>query len=298
MDRFKDAKKVGIIGIVGNIFLLTIKLAIALVTKSQGMIADSLNSALDIFSSAMTYIGTKVSEKPKDESHPYGHEKAEYIFSFIISIVMILSAMTIIKSSVENIITKQVFTFSPWLYVVCIVTIATKFCLFLYTKTIGKKGKNILIMTNAEDHRNDMLLTTGTFIGVVASKMGLYYVDGIIGVAISAWICYVGVKIMLDSIKVLMDENLGKIELETLTKIAEDNEYVLHVDSIVAKPIGVKYIIVLKVSMHGETTLNESHKQSGIIKAAFKKANADIEDVIIHINPHDSTEKKKSKKQI
>ena len=97
MDRFKSAKRAGTLGIIGNIFLLIIKGIIGIITRSQAMLADSLNSAGDIFSSLMTYIGNKIASKPRDEDHNLGHGKAEYIYSMLISIVMILMSFFIIK---------------------------------------------------------------------------------------------------------------------------------------------------------------------------------------------------------
>ena len=84
MDRYKSTKKASILGIIGNVFLLIIKGMIGFMTNSQAMIADSVNSAGDIFSSSMTFIGNKIASKPSDESHNLGHGKAEYIFSMFI----------------------------------------------------------------------------------------------------------------------------------------------------------------------------------------------------------------------
>ena len=88
--KFKDIKKAGLAGIFGNIFLLIIKGTIGIITHSQSMIADSVNSASDIVASLMTFIGNKISSEPKDNDHNFGHGKAEYIFSLFISITMIL----------------------------------------------------------------------------------------------------------------------------------------------------------------------------------------------------------------
>ena len=89
-NRFKQTKKVGILGILGNIFLLIIKGTIGFATKSQAMIADSINSAGDIFASLMTFIGNKISSVPQDSDHNFGHGKAEYIFSMFIGLSMIM----------------------------------------------------------------------------------------------------------------------------------------------------------------------------------------------------------------
>ena len=86
--RYKDTKIISILSIIGNIFLLTLKGTIGFITNSQAMIADTFNSASDIFSSIMTYIGNKIASIPIDEDHNLGHGKAEYIYSLLISIVM------------------------------------------------------------------------------------------------------------------------------------------------------------------------------------------------------------------
>ena len=106
--RFKDIKKAGMIGILGNIFLLIIKGFIGFVTKSQSMIADAFNSASDILASLMTFIGSKISSEPKDEDHNLGHGKAEYIYAMLISIVLIFVSLSLFKDSFLAIINKNI----------------------------------------------------------------------------------------------------------------------------------------------------------------------------------------------
>lgn len=103
MDKkFNDIKLAGMAGIFGNIFLFVIKGFIGIMTKSQAMIADSVNSASDIFASLMTFIGNKISSEPKDNDHNFGHGKAEYIFSLFISITMIILAFKLLIDSVRK----------------------------------------------------------------------------------------------------------------------------------------------------------------------------------------------------
>lgn len=134
--RFKDIKKAGMIGILGNIFLLIIKGFIGFVTKSQSMIADAFNSASDILASLMTFIGSKISSEPKDEDHNFGHGKAEYIFSLFISITMLLVSLKLLVDSLIRLVNKSYFEFSWILIIVCILTIITKLSLYIYTKIL------------------------------------------------------------------------------------------------------------------------------------------------------------------
>ena len=136
MDRYKQTKIAGILGIVGNIFLLIIKGIIGLITNSQAMIADSVNSAADIFASLMTFIGNKIASEPKDDTHNMGHGKAEYIFSMFISISMMAISLKLLYDSIMSLINGDTFEFSWFLVIVCIVTIIVKLALFLYTNKL------------------------------------------------------------------------------------------------------------------------------------------------------------------
>ena len=284
--RDSNVKKVSVLGICANIFLLLIKGIIGFVSNSQAMIADSLNSAGDIFASAMSFIGAKVSSKPCDDDHPYGHGKAEYVFSFVISLSMIVASIMMIKTSTESIILKSKVKFSWLLLVICLVTIFTKFILFIYTNKKNKETSSILIKASSEDHRNDMFLTIGTLIGIISSYFGLYFLDGIVGILISLWIIFVGIKLLRESYVVLMDTSLDYSMYRDIISFVENDDRILHVDEVLSKPVGNRHIIILKVSMDGDMSLEKAHNIGGKIKEDLINKFDFICDVIIHINPH------------
>ena len=208
MDRYKNVKIASILGIIGNIFLLLIKSIVGIMFNSQALIADTFNSAGDVFSSLMTYIGNRISSKEADEDHNLGHGKAEYIFSLLISITMLIMCVTVIKSSITNLILKQYMTYSIWLVIVCVVTIIIKFSLFIYTHKISKKYKNILMDANSKDHRNDCLVTTLSLISILFSFYNIYFIDCIVGILISIWILITAIKIFKEAYDVLMDKSM------------------------------------------------------------------------------------------
>ena len=177
MDRYKETRRAGILGIFGNIFLLIIKAIVGFVSGSQAMIADAANSAGDIFASLMTFIGNKIASEPQDETHNFGHGKAEYIFSLFISISMIIVALKLLYDSVFSLINSNRFESSIFLIVVCIITIVVKLCLFLYTNSLSKKYENVLLDANKKDHRNDCMVTTFTLISIILSFFNIYWFD-------------------------------------------------------------------------------------------------------------------------
>ena len=283
--RYKETSKVSILGIIGNIFLLTIKGVIGYISQSQAMIADSLNSAGDIFSSLMTYIGNKIASNPNDENHHFGHGKAEYIFSFLISIAMMYIAVISAISSIQSIYTNNHLIFSNKLLIICIITILTKLFMYLYAKYYYKKNNNLLIKANMNDHRNDIFLTIGTFLAIILSKYKLYYFDGIIGIIISIWILITGLKIFIESFKILMDEAIDDKTKDKIIKQVLKNKEVKNIENIYTIPIGYKYVIVLIINLDGNKTTFESHEIIDKIEKELEKKFKKIERVLIHINP-------------
>lgn len=284
MDRYQLTKRVALMGMAANVFLLAAKLTVGFISRSQAMIADGFNSAGDVFASAMTFVGNKISSKPGDVDHPYGHGKAEYIFSMVISFSLLLVAYKIFQSSLDSIRNREALVFSWWLVGIALLTILLKFCLFIYTRKAGKRENNLLILANAEDHRNDVFVTSSTLLGILLGSFGIYWFDGVVGIGISLWIAFTGVRIFRSSYYVLMDTNIDKVLKEDIEQTILSIRGVDHIDSISAKPIGINFIIIVKVSVNGEMTVNESHSIAADIKEKIKECK-NVSDVVVHINP-------------
>lgn len=284
-DRYKSANRVALLGVLANILLVILKLFVGFTSMSQAMIADGLNSAGDVFASIVTWVGNHISSKPGDTDHPYGHGKAEYVFSTVISFSLIVVAFTIFKSSFDSLVKHETVEFSWSLIVVAVVTIVLKAFLYIYCRNIGRKYDNLLVLANAEDHRNDVFITTSVLIGVILSLYGIHWFDGLVGIGIGIWVFYTGIKIFMSAYHVLMDTNIDeKIEKDLIEEV-EKFEGILHVDSMTAKPIGLHYLLIVKVSMDGNMTVFKSHEIATDVKYHLKNITS-IEDVVVHINPH------------
>ncbi|MCG8501483.1 MAG: cation diffusion facilitator family transporter [Firmicutes bacterium] len=284
MERYTLTKRISILGIVANILLLITKLTIGFISHSQAMIADGFNSAGDVFSSAMTYVGNKIASQPEDHNHPYGHGKAEYIFSMIISLSFLLVAYTIFQSSLNAVLNRETFVFSWWLVGIALSTIILKLGLFLYTRKIGKATDSLLILANSEDHRNDVFVSAATLLSIILGAQGIYWLDGIAGIGISAWIAYTGIQIFMSAFHVLMDTNINEKLKEDVVRTILTVDGVDHVDSVVAKPVGFQFIIIAKISVPGDLTIYQGHSIAARVKEKLK-ANKYISDVVVHVNP-------------
>ncbi len=284
MDRYSDMNKANIAGILGNVFLLIIKFIVGFLSKSQAMIADAANSAGDIFASLMSSIGSKIANNPEDETHNFGHGKAEYIFSLFIGLSMIIVAFKLVYDSVVSLLNPSEVAYPYLLIIVCIITIAVKISLFIYTNFLSKRTNSILINSLKKDHRNDSLVTSCTLISVILNIYGIYWFDGVVGIGISILICISGIKIFIESYNVLMDSSIDNSTKQEILEIIKKYDDIKKVDHFSSTPVGYKYLISVSIYIDGNMSTYDSHE----IADKLEKELNSLEPVylsIIHVNP-------------
>ena len=282
MDRFNSANKASIFGILGNILLLILKASIGFISNSQAMIADAFNSFGDVLSSLLTFIGNKISSKQADDDHHLGHGKAEYIYAFLISIIMLITSSMVIKGAVNTYLNHNKIDFSIYLIIICIITIIVKFCLYLYTKSIGKKHHNILVEANSKDHRNDCFITTMT---LISSVLGIYVLDIIIGIIIALWIAYTALKIFKESYDVLMDKAMNEETEKKVRELIKEHDEVLRIQHFNSTPVGYKYQISFTIFVDGNLSTFESHEIADTLEKEIRKEIPEVYLSVIHVNP-------------
>ena len=283
-DRFKVTRKAGMYGIIGNTFLLVIKAIVGFASRSQSMIADSINSAGDIFASLMTSIGNKIASVPRDEDHNFGHGKAEYIFSMFIAISMIIVSIKMIIDAFITLFKGNEIIFSWWLIVVCIVTIITKLVLFLYTRSMYKKYNNILLQASMEDHRNDCVITTFTLISILLSLKGINWFDSVVGICISAWIFKTGVEIFVESYNILMDVSIDEETKDIILNNVHGYKEVKGINGLSSAPVGYQYVVFLTIAVDGEMTTFDSHKLADNLETNISELDK-VYKAVVHVEP-------------
>ena len=284
MNRYKSGKIASILGILGNLFLLIIKCIVGILTKSQAMIADSINSASDIISSILTFIGNKIASKPRDNDHHLGHGKAEYIYSMLISILIMMVSITVLKDSLISLFNPSNYNFSIWYIIVCIVTILVKLGLFLYTNEVAKKYNNLLILANSKDHRNDMIVTFFTLISGILMYYGINFVDSIVGIGISIFILATGIKIFIDSYDVLMDKTMNEDTKKEVLAIIKKYPEVKKIQHFNATPVGYLFQVSFTIFVDGNLSTFASHDIANKLEKEISALD-DIYLTIIHVNP-------------
>ena len=285
MNKFEEVKKASILGIIGNLFLLIIKSIIVYFTHSEAMLADTFNSAGDIISSIMTFIGNKIASKPADDDHNLGHGKAEYIYSMLVSIIIIYTSYIVFKDSILSIIKESKYEFSIYLIVVCIITMLVKLFLYLFTNSIGKKYHNLLLQANSKDHRNDILISFLNLISAIFALNKIYLIDSIVGIIIGIWILITGLKIFKESYDVLMDVSISDEIKDEVNKIISNHKEIKKVIHFNSTPVGYQYQISFTIYVDGTMSTFKSHQIADSLEKEIDEKIPEIYLTVIHVNP-------------
>ena len=295
MNRYETTNQSSKAGIRGNLFLLIIKGIVAFSSNSQAMIADFFNSFGDVFSSLMTWIGNRISTKEADEDHDLGHGKAEYVYSLLISIVMLLTSFFVIKGAVKTYLYQEKIIFSPLLIIVSLITIFVKLCLYLYTKKLYEKHQNILIKASSLDHRNDCFITLLTLISAICGLYNYNEVDIICGIIISFWIAYTALKLFLESYDVLMDKTMSQETKEEVYELIKHYPEIKKVNHFNSTPVGYRYQISFTIFVDGRLSTFESHDIANQLEREIEEKLPEIYLTVIHVNPLKLEEKENSR---
>lgn len=220
--RANQGKRAGLIGIICNILLATGKLLAGIISASTSIISDALNNFSDGISAIITMVGFKLSQKPADAEHPYGHARFEYIASFVISFLVLFVGFELAKSSIEKIINPQPTHFSLLIAIILGVSIVAKLSLSLYNSKVSKKLNSDAFKATAIDCRNDAIITAT----VLASSLVEYYsnlmIDGYVGLLLSLFIMYGGIKLVGETISPLLGKkNNEELKQKILEKLKD-----------------------------------------------------------------------------
>lgn len=219
--RRKHGNLASIFGIISNIFVCLFKLIVGLIFNLISLIADGLNNLSDAGSSIVSLIGFKLSSKPADKDHPFGHARIEYIAGFVVSILIVVLGIQLILNSVSDIIDNWNQPFQKMNQIEFIITIVVLTFAILakiyqghFYKKIGKKISSMTLIATSVDSRNDVIATSVVLLGIIISQVFSFYIDGYLGCLVGLFILYSGFNLIKETSDPLISEKID----EELTK--------------------------------------------------------------------------------
>lgn len=220
--RENFGKLSGIITIICNLFLFGFKLLAGIISGSISITADALNNLSDMGSSIIVLCGFHLAAKPADPDHPYGHGRIEYVSAFIVSGLILLVGVELFKSSVTKILHPEAITFTILSVIILAASIIAKLLLYFFNSALAKKISSKALKATAQDSLNDALTTLAILVSVIVMMIANINIDAYIGLLMSIFILYSGIKTAKETLDPLLGEPLDKetalaIEKEIMT---------------------------------------------------------------------------------
>ncbi len=289
----------GTVSIVGNALLFVIKFILGLFLNSIALIADSIHTLSDVATSAVVIFGFKVSKKPSDKEHPFGHGRAEYIATLIIAILLVVTGLGFIEQSIDRIINAVQITNLDYAIPVGIVLIISAFLkewMARFSFAIGKKINSDILVADAWHHRSDALASVAIGISLIGSYYGYMILDPIFGVIVSLIIIYVGILLGKTSSNYLIGQAPDKELIETIKEIAKSVNGVKDVHSISVHDYGNSKVITLHAEVDNNLTMDEAHVIADELENKVMEKTS--HSTIIHVEPKEIQYESRTKERI
>jgi len=286
-NSFDRSVSTVLVGLSSNVMLAAIKIITGIIGNSYALLADGIESTLDIFSSVVVLGGIKISSLPADENHPYGHGKAESLAAMSVSLILLMAGLSIaVKSTLEIMQPRH----SPAVFtlIVLIGVIIIKETLFRFVFSVGASVNSLSLKTEAWHHRSDALTSTAAFIGIsiaIIGGKGYESADDWAALAASGIIIFNGTNMLKRAIQEIMDYAPNPECEETIRSIAGRVAGVAAIEKCRVRKSGLNLFVDIHVEVNGDMQVHKAHAIAHEVKNALITSSLGIADVLVHIEP-------------
>jgi cation diffusion facilitator family transporter len=286
-SNVQSGARIALIGMFANVGLATAKITAGLLGNSYVLIADGIESALDIAGSVIIWGGLKFAARPPDETHPYGHGKAEPLAAGIVAVGVIVAAIGLAVQSVREIFTPHHGP-APFTLIVLIVVIVIKEFLYRVVMRVGKDVESTAVKTDAWHHRADALTSAAAFIGISVALIGgetWYSADDWAALFACAVIAFNGWRLLFPALHEMLDTAPGGEIVPTIERAAGSVPGVREVEKCLVRKMGISFYVDLHVRVDGAISVREGHDIAHQVKDAIRQTDGRIADVLVHVEP-------------
>ena len=277
-------KLAGIVGIISNIILFIIKFTVGILFKSISVTADAVNNLSDAGSSIITLIGFKLSGKPADAKHPYGHARMEYITGLVVSFIIILLGVELTKTSFDKVLHPEESVFSYLTIFVLIISVLMKLWQGMFNKKVGKTIHSTAIEATAADSINDVVATSAVLLSTIIAKWTGIHLDGYMGVLVAVFILVSGVKMIGETINPLLGMAPDQEMVDHINQRIMSYDTVLGIHDLVVHNYGPQRCFAsVDVEVPASQDILISHDIIDNIERDFAK-DMDIH-LVVHLDP-------------
>jgi cation diffusion facilitator family transporter len=268
-----------------NIVLLVLKFFGGFFGGSKALIADFINSLLDLVANSAVLFGIRVASRPADADHQYGHGNADVLAAVLVAVIIIMTGIYIGYDSIYAMIKKEYRAPHFFATGVALFTILIKTVLYRFTKKVGIKSKSPAVMANAQDHKSDAYASSGAFFGILMAQLGYPILDPIGGLWVSIFIVRNSVKLILGNIHTLMSGAPDRETVERVHKAAGEIPGVLGVTDIRMRTLGSSQIVDIVILVDKNLSVEKGHEIANGVEEYLISRFEDIAQVMVHVEP-------------
>lgn len=283
-SNLKEGEKGAWISIFTYLLLSAVKLSVGIIGSSEALKADGLNNTTDIIASVAVLIGLRISQKPPDQNHHYGHLRAETIASLIASFVMAVVGIQVLLNAIQNIGEGRSVEPSLLTGIVAAASAIVMYVVYRYNLRLSIRIKSSAVRATAYDNRSDALVSFGTAIGITGAILGFPIIDSITALLIGVLIIYTAAGIFKESVYTLTD-GFNEDEVESLSHLVRNVKGVIQLKDLKGRTHGNMVFIDLTVTVDPSLNVIESHRITEEIEGKISKAKP-FSTVLVHIEPH------------
>ena len=284
-----------LLSIGGNILLVGLKLVIGFIFNSISLIADGLDSVLDLVSAAFAGIGDRISRKPPDKDHPFGHEKFQLVFSLVIALTLFISSYLIAQDSIGKLRDQIPYKLDKWIAIAAAISFVGKISIAFFLGRIGKKLNSPVFIANAKNYRTDAISSVFVGIAFLGSYFDLWWFDPACALVIVGLILFTGYEIIKMVLPELVDKGPTEDIINELKEIAHSFSEVREVHIIRLRSILGVFTGDFHILVDPDLSILEAHAISEKVKDKLE-ATGTFRDLIIHIEPFTPEEMIESRK--
>ena len=285
--NLRSGARVALVGMGANVVLATVKILAGALGHSYVLIADGIESALDIAGSAIIWGGLKFAARPADETHPYGHGKAEPVAAIIVSLGVLAAAIVIAARSLYEIFQPH-HAPAPFTLVVLVAVVVVKELLFRTVDRLGRNAESTAIQTDAWHHRTDALTSIAAFIGISIALIGgprWQSADAWAALFACVLIAANGWRLFYPALHEVLDTAPRGEIVKMVREAAASVPGVIEIDKCFVRKMGLEFYVDLHVGVDAGISVRAGHDLAHDVKKAIKQTNPRIADVLVHIEP-------------
>jgi len=286
-ETLQTGARIALFGMVVNLIFAAVKIAGGLIGNAYVLIADGIESSLDIAGSVVIWGGLKFAARPPDSTHPYGHGKAEPIAAVVVAVGVLAAATGLAIESVREILTPHHGP-APFTLAILVVVIVVKEILFRYVNRVGQNVESTAVQTDAWHHRSDALTSAAAFIGISVALIGgegWQSADDWAALFACAVIAANGIRLLRPAFYEIMDTAPRAKIVRAICRVASSVPGVVEVEKCRARKMGLDFYVDLHARVDGNISVHEGHEIAHRVKRAIQQSDARVADVLVHIEP-------------